>query len=122
MNKQEKLKKLTWKYFREQKAKEINFFFGIIGLILLSTILIFLAGALVYFIILYVIAPLTTFIGRLILNKDANEVLCSFIGTLILIISILAVYGFTYWLSSNYKKAKARAELELKNKKRVTKK
>jgi hypothetical protein len=123
MNKQEQLKKLTWKYFWQQKLQEVGHFFK-----KLFVILGILLGSVAS---LIVISIFTSRIGLWLLNAFtySNEVYyylevlgdyiaCSFMGILLLLFLTLVI-GVIYnsiriWIKSNWKKAKRRAKRKLK--------
>ena len=111
MNKEQKIKKLTWKYFREQKKREI----GVFLLILF---------------ILYSIAGLIFQVGWICEAEEYPETSCDmvfdndceckvpyehsfpiwmmisgFITT-----SIWIIVALIFWITSNWKEAKERAE------------
>ena len=103
MNKQQKIRSLTWKYFWKQKVEEIKE--CVFGILLISLFLVFLLIFLGYGLdskgIEYGMA--VVWIGYFILMSW------------ILFGIIIMIRNFIRWLSNNWKKAKGRAEKEIKN-------
>lgn len=99
MNSQQEkqVKKLTWKYFRQQKLKEVRDFFIIVFIFYSVIIGIFAQG--------FWSVPLYYFqFPRWIL---VSGLVCD---------GIWLVFGLILWLENNYDKAKSRALKEVKRK------
>jgi len=102
MNKQQKIRRLTWKYFLEQKLEEVKVELGdIIG----GTI---------------VIAIFLVMIGLGSEGSWGKGLFLVWIGIVIVIFWILVeiiaiLVKILKWIKSNWKKAKAKATMEMKN-------
>lgn len=105
-----KLYRLTWKYFWQQKVKEVS-------------LLILITGS---------ITLLPYYLGRLALLIFGKEKICKIsgldsyncilrydhlwdIGFIVLLIILIIILVIYQWIKSNWKKAKRRAEKEIKN-------
>jgi len=92
------IKKQTWKYFWEQKIEEIkNFFVGLF--------------------ILYSIVNIFGFFAEIVSLSLTNEFNLYFFYAGIMTIVFWFSTGLTYWIKSNWKKAKERAEKDFKKSK-----
>ena len=102
-----KLKKLTWKYFIQQKIEELSYF--LVYVVVAANILL-----------LWVIISMTFhFIFAGVVPVFYEDYLLSvFAGTMLLFVSILLITWIlhypTCWIMSNWKKAKKRARKELR--------
>jgi ABC-type multidrug transport system fused ATPase/permease subunit len=131
MNKDKQLMNLTWKYFWKQKIQEFGTFFGVIFLTIIT---------------LYLFSYLGRFFDELIIQYFDGELifvlmntfwkhmaygllaLCFLleIGVLLYLLIFICCnicyyviyYPIKYFIESNWNKAKEKARLELKNKKR----
>lgn len=95
----DKERELTWKFFWEQKCKEIFYFLKL------------------FFIVIGIV--IVIFIGSFILNwAEAHEDTFKIIAiiTLISIAIFVLIVGIYFWIESNWIKAKERAKKTLKNK------
>lgn len=110
MNKQDKIKSLTWKYFWEQKIEEI---FIVVFVSIFLSLVPYMLGKYFNFIS-------TTNYGDLITGFNLSMIYWILgIGELILIIAVLGlVYlifkGLYIWIINNWKKAQKRARSEIK--------
>ncbi len=114
MNKEQRIKKLTWKYFWEQKKEEVCKVFRCIPLI---------AKTIFYIIILVIVFVSTCAAWAYLLitffPDEAGETYQKYPG-LFRINFIINITGWIYfgllaWGNSNWKKAKKRAVEEVKN-------
>jgi len=108
----EQLKSLTYKYFWQQKFKEVGLFFGIPILSIVILYLLSYLGRWINLDILKVPNPLVkaneTFFQH-IFYGILGFVYLSFVIILLYII----VSAFCEWIKSNWEKAKQRAKMEL---------
>lgn len=97
MNKKEKIKKRTWKYFWQQKLEEIGLTLGITGGV------IFLP---------YYLSILFSNIFKL--EKNDSKIIIWF-GGLVLLLGIAMIFlVFCAWIETNWEKAKERAKEDYK--------
>jgi len=107
--KQEKIKKLTRKYFIEQKAKEIGTaFLWAFGVVLVIGIFISLLAFIGYLVTLFGWDECPPhFLDYSVLG------MIPFMLLMVTLLSVYSVYGIIKeWLQDNWKKAKAKAEKE----------
>jgi len=110
MNKQ-KLKSLTYKYFWQQKFKEVGLFFGI------PTLSIGLLYLLSYFgrWLDNLLGGINMMNGNSIFWEHIGYGFLGIIYLLFIFIVLFALFGAFYcWIESNWKKAKKRAREELR--------
>lgn len=106
MNKEKQIRKRTWKYFREQKWKEVKEFFEDVFPFILPISISFGLCCQLFWII----------------DPDTGESVCpiiAIIGLYILgfwvLIGLIALFKvIKKWLKSNWKKAKKKAEKDFK--------
>lgn len=104
MNKEQKINKLTWEFFFEQKFEELTFFMEVICLF---SFWLFI-GAFIFWI--FPVAVLTTFYG--------SDVVISDNGGFYFILSIFSIcmVGVFEWINDNWKKANKRAKRKVNRK------
>lgn len=107
MNKQQRLKSLTWKYFWQQKWDEIKpFFLIILGFTALWTI-----PEAMGLILLSQFPNIFSINNNLSYGINAWTRGFTFLGALILF--CLVIGSIIYWIKSNWQKAKERAQKEI---------
>lgn len=106
MNKQEEIKSLTWKYFREQKKQEIHYALGFIQYLILLLLEVSAILSLAFFLFWFFATTIDEYIKSFIEAHPAWSII-----TILVLMGGATIYA---WLDANWTKAKRRAKAKLK--------